>query len=293
MLLKPRPPLVVPRKPERLPKRDRMTLAIGIVCKDALVIAADTRISYNGGAISDAQKVTDFSFPAGRLAVAHSSNDVNAADTLIGEIGDKVKIAAPRTFRRLEEAVKQAMKNWYLPVHDNRPTVFLLLGACLADEDERTLYFCEPPNTMSRVRDTYKAIGDGWIHADPIYKEWFRQGAPWPLYSSLYQLAYLMHKAKQREPGTVGGHTDAVVLTDYVREPIWIDRLSMHAAETSGNVFDALVAHCAALAISVQVVPDRETAEKIARSIAECGMGNAGMSFRSRDNEIIRHEFYT
>jgi hypothetical protein len=67
----------------------------------------------------------------------------------------------------------------------------------------------------------------------------------------------------------------------------------MQCAESSGRAFDNLVAAIAAMAISVQLPKGEDTAQVIARGILQCGSGFAALSFQSRSNEIIRHEFYT
>jgi hypothetical protein len=271
-----------------------MTLAIGMMTKDGLLIAADTRILYSDNTSSDQQKVNGFSTNGGAFAIAHAADDTNAANSLVDEIKQEVEqYKAELSFLSLEKTIKDCMRKWHLSMGDTPPMTHLLFGACLGRAKRYALYFCEPPNTVSRVSETYKAIGEGWIFSDLFYNDWFKQGAPWPIYPSLYQLSYLMHRVKQIRPATVGGDTDVAWLRDSDRDPIWIDRLNMQCAESSGRAFDNLVAAIAAMAISVQLPKGEDTAQVIARGILQCGSGFAALSFQSRSNEIIRHEFYT
>src|SRR5208337_121977 len=129
-LPKPRP--IFPRpKPERLPKRNRMTLAIGMQCKDGIVLAADTRVSYQDGSISDITKVQSIYTGNGVYAIAQSSHDANAASSLMAEIRTGLLSENPASFPDIENVIKHVMREWYVPVYENRPTVHLLIGACL------------------------------------------------------------------------------------------------------------------------------------------------------------------
>ena|SRR5271166_6752180 len=281
-----------PSKPriQRLPKRNRMTLALGMVCNDGLMLASDTRISFTGGAVSDAQKITGFPSKSGMYAIVHSSNDANAANSLIAEIRAKLEKADAKTFPVLESAIKGAMQKWYVPVHDDRPTINLLIGACIEQEQERGLYFCEPPNTVSRVWDNYRAIGDGWEVSDDIYK-WFKDGSPWPSHASLCQISYMMYKAKQAHPGSVGGETDVAMLTEPLTVPYWINRVDMKVAEGHGQyVFDKAVSQMASLIMSGDS-GEMKTILKTAEGIYSCGLTYSRLEFRCQfPDKTIKHD---
>jgi hypothetical protein len=148
-----------------------MTLALAMFCEGGLLLPADTRISF-ASAVSDAQKLAGLTSNSGMYVVAHSSADVNAANSLIGEIERKMGNADPKTFAVFESAVRDILRKSYVPVYDNRPTIQLLIGVCVQQETSPALYFCEPPNTVLRIYDNYKAIGDGWAVANltgPIF----------------------------------------------------------------------------------------------------------------------------
>lgn len=276
---------------ERLPKRNRMTLAIGMQCKNGLLIGADTRISYYGEPISEGMKLTGFDSPSGTYVIAQSSEDVHAAHTLMGEIQANIQACDPKTFRALESAVKDVMGAWYAPVYDNRPIVRLLLGVCLQQETEKGLYFCEPPNTASRVYENYKAIGEGRSISDPIYDAWFKGGSPWPRHASICQLSYLMYKAKQLLPASIGGHTDVALLTEPLTVPYWITQLSMECAESWGVSFDRGLSKLVSSAIAGNQGGTEEIMT-MAQGIYQSSLTYSRLEFHCQfPDETIRHEF--
>jgi hypothetical protein len=236
--MKPSPQKPLNQTVKRLQKRNRMTLALAMVCDGGLMLAADTRLSYGDGTITtEATKLTGFASVGGMYAIAHSSEDANAANSLIGEIRLGLQNNNPKTFQVFEATVSSVLRTSYQPFHDNRPTIRLLIGACIEQEQDRGLYLCEPPNTVSRVYEHYKAVGDGWQVSDPIYK-WFEDRAPWPPHACLCQISYMMYRAKKLFPGSVGGHTDVAFLTDPNSAPYWIKPLSMMTAEAYGINLD-------------------------------------------------------
>ncbi|MFZ1008935.1 MAG: hypothetical protein WAN65_18995 [Candidatus Sulfotelmatobacter sp.] len=266
-----------------------MTLAIGMQCRDSVILAADTLMSYDGGPISEGQKLTGFCSGTGSFAMAQSSYDAHAADTLMSEIRANVEAVDPKTFPVLERAVKDAMANWYAPVYENRPAIQLLMSACLKEESERGLYVCEPPSVASRVWESYKAIGDGRTVSDPIYNAWFKQDAPWPLHTSLCQLSYMMHKGKQLLPASVGGSTDVAVLTEAATVPYWIERMDMADAEARGRVLDRIMSRFTSLVMAGNM-GGVQAILKMAEGIYQGGLHYATLEFRCQfPNKTVLH----
>jgi hypothetical protein len=293
---------IVSRKPERLPKRKRMTLAVGMHCKEGLILAADTLMSYSYGPISEGRKLDDFTSASGNTpgsgtyAIAQSSEDTHAADTLISEIRAEIQTFDPKTFSALEPVVKAAIAKWYAAVYENRPTIQLLLGACLSQETEPALYFCEPPSTVSRVWETCKTIGEARAIADPIHSVWFKsQGSLWPCHTSLCQISYMMYKAKQLFPGSVGGDTDVVILGAHGTAPCWVERASMEVAEGYGRILDRYMSRFVSLLMAAGSQRGGQGISRIAESVSFGNLSYAALEFRCQfPCEIIRHEeFYT
>src|SRR5437867_2820643 len=93
-MLTPKPPVPCPpRVPRRLPTRKRMTIAIGLMAQEGLVIAADTQegTGYAGGLKADQPKVMTFVHPHvknERCACAISgAGDAGYIDALAQNIG--------------------------------------------------------------------------------------------------------------------------------------------------------------------------------------------------------------
>jgi hypothetical protein len=60
MLLLKCEPSFVRKKPIRLPRSVRMTIAAGFVCKDGVILCADTQETIPGYTKTDAQKLRSF-----------------------------------------------------------------------------------------------------------------------------------------------------------------------------------------------------------------------------------------
>lgn len=221
-----------------------MTLALGMLCEDGLILAADTRISYDDGSVTDAIKLKVFESGSGVYATAQSSQDNHAADSLVAELKANVLKEPPNSLVDFVTIAKKTMGEWYVPVYDNRPIVQLLVVLFIADE--YGFYFCEPPNTVTFIRDQYKAIGDARVITDPIYA-WFGSGPLVAPHAALCRASYMMHKAKKLHPFTVGGETDTALLMRGSNKPLLIKRLDMKDAEGRGETLDGILARFAAI----------------------------------------------
>lgn len=286
-----------------------MTLAIGMECEGGLILAADRRASYGDDSPTpEIDKLATFRSDVGTFAIAQSSTDANAANSLARNIQYAIQHQNPNRFGfvTLERLIELELRRWYVPVHDARPLVYLLIGMCLNDDLadpahvlppplNRRLYFCEPPNTVMIVPDGYKAIGGAWTISDPIYNHWLR-GFPTTPHSCLCCISYLMYKAKQLMPGAVGGGTDAVVITekssffDY-----HIDRVSMATAEqVYGLMFDRSVSKFSSLVMAGDA-GGMPTVMTIAENIYQISLNYSRAEFRCSmpPNTTITHQFCT
>jgi hypothetical protein len=275
-----------------------MTLAIGMECRGGIILAADTRASYADGSVAEIRKVTHLTTTTGMFAIAQSSEDANAASSLVRILEYALQNQPNISTVTLESLIEEQMRSWYAPIYDNRPTVQLLIGACLSSDGERRLYFCEPPSTIVQVSGGYKAIGQGFTVSDPIHAYWLRQGpallghSP---HSCLCQISYLIHKAKQQLPGWVGGNTDAILITEKSNFPYIIERQSMASAEGHGSMFDISVSKFASIVMSGNS-GGTETILKIAENIYQSSLNYSRLEFRCllpSTDTVITHEFCT
>jgi len=243
--LRPTPGILQP-KPKRLPKRNRMTLAIGMLCEDGLLFVADTRLYYPDGSVGEGIKLKAFESGTGVIAIVQSSDDFHAGESLVAELREELKGNPPKSRLDFVAIAKKVMGDWYVPVYENRPSVQLLIGFLLPPQ-EWGFYFCEPPNTVTFLHDKYKAIGDARVITDPIYTAWFDNGPLSSPHIVLCQAAFMMHKAKKLHPGSVGGDTDAALLVKGSGNPLFIKRLDMRDAEGRGENLDGLLSRFAAI----------------------------------------------
>jgi hypothetical protein len=233
-----------------------MTLAIGMLCEDGLLLMADTRLSYTDGSVAEAVKLKAFEAGDGVFAIVQSSEDFHAAESLVAELKEKLKGKPPKSRLDFIAIAKKVMGHWYVPVYENRPAVKLLVGFLLPPsvtqkqssvQEDWGFYFCEPPNTVTFLHDKYKAIGDARIFTDPIYTTWFNNGPLPSLYTALCQASYMMHKAKKLHSVTVGGNTDTALLVRGSDKPLCIERLDMQDAEGRGETLDGILSRFAAI----------------------------------------------
>lgn len=278
-----------------------MTLAIGMRCEGGLMIATDTLLSYEGGPTQHVNKMAEgFCTKRSTYVITYSSTDANAATSLAREVKQKLEKADPPNSDVLESAIKSVMQKWYLPVHDERPRLQLLIGASIQGAEGAFLYVCEPPNSVNRIYGPYKAIGEGWTVSDPIY-EWFYVGPsssfepqriPQP-HVCLCQISYMMYRAKKLYPGWIGGDTDVAFLTEPLTVPYWIDRISMKVAESFGVIFDQHLAKLASMAVGGNAGGTEEIL-KTAESLYSCSLLYSRAEFRCQfpDKTILRR-FYT
>ena len=149
-MLSPKPhPIRVPArwpqqpKVQRLPVRNRMTIALGMICQGGLVIAADTRLSTLDGTSHDACKVQSKLTPSGAFVVAYSSENSNAGEALANEVISDLATNDRSTLVDFESDLRATMGQWYADFREE-PQTLLIIGAYL--ERSIALYFCQPPN---------------------------------------------------------------------------------------------------------------------------------------------------
>jgi hypothetical protein len=256
----PKPPLLSLEESKRNAARKkgprRMTIAIGALCADGLIVAADTRVVMSDGATSIGVKVHTGMSNTCSWVIANATEDGNAANTLIPDIFSELEQDDPQSLPQAETNVRATMAKWVSQHPHGAPPVQLIMGISV-DRPQHPigrngggieLYFCEPPNTM--VRKTalddcrgYIAIGAGSVTTDPLYRMLFAGSAS--TRGRLLQVAYLMYRAKKDMASACGGTTNAVVLRCKHEFPVWVPNVNMAMAEHQGQIFDATLRQAA------------------------------------------------
>ncbi|HEX4007728.1 MAG TPA: hypothetical protein VHX60_16255 [Acidobacteriaceae bacterium] len=240
----------------------RMTIAIGALCSEGLIVAADTRVVMSDGATSVGVKVHTGMSATCSFVIANATEDGNAANTLIPDIIGELEQRDPQSLTEAETNVRTTMTHWVSQHPHGAPAVQLIIGINVdrpvfpggREGGGIELYFCEPPNTM--VRKTalddcrgYIAIGAGSVVTDPIFRSFF--AAPAPTRQRLLQISYLMYRAKKDMASACGGTTNAVVLRRTHEFPIWISHFEMDHAENQGSIFDYVLRRAASEIVGI------------------------------------------
>jgi hypothetical protein len=283
-----------------------MTIAIGRVCTGGIIIAADTRISWEDGRTSDVKKIRSMKTGCGMYVMAHSSHDANTAESLMVRIEHDLNDNDPRFLMDVEGIIKNAMTTWYSDFGaNNQPDLSLLVAAFVNPftgwegmsqpppwgdrkftqmiAPEMGLYLCQPPNTVVNKMspDGYVAIGVGANISDPLFNTLFN-------YSSgprvcLGQISYLMHRAKKDYGAYCGGQTDAVFLDPELVAPLEIKRTDMAVAESFGPSLDRALSSVASAIIPRDYAQDKEILE-VASRMHGLSLGYLRLQFRSTTN---------
>ena len=284
---KPQPP--IHRKPQRLPARERMTLAIGMLCQGGMVIATDTQLTCEDGRTEDAVKVRTAKSTTGSYVIAYSGADANSANTLVSKVANNLTVIDTICLSGVESIVEEAMCQWFYPLTatDGRTNIQLIIGAAVGLEVG--LYWCEPPNTVNRKTldddGGYVAAGAGKIITDSLSKTLFG-GLPSPR-ECLNRLSYLMYRAKKDCAGFVGGKTDAILLLEGHNKPLFIERLDMACAEAFGPNTDKALAKTASVVLGNPFWSDPVATSNFVGNLDSLGLAYQRFQFHARTGEEI------
>ena len=254
-LPKPRP--IVPRlihlpKYERLPKRASMTIALGMLCGGGAIIAADSKSVNSGSGMSKRGRklaVVDTKHIA--FAIAESSEDANATETLVRKISARLGRQKANEWESIESDIIGAMSEWYASYTQNAPDSQLIAGIAIPDKGTR-IYFCQPPNTIVPKPEGYASIGWGAEVADPLFKTLFNP-APQSRNAQvvLREIAYLMFRTKGI-PGNAysGGVTDAAFIDTREVSVTWINPRDLKEQEDASFELDLILNAAATASLS-------------------------------------------
>ncbi|HTW80279.1 MAG TPA: hypothetical protein VME23_12100, partial [Terracidiphilus sp.] len=209
-----------------------MTIAIGMLCKGGLILAADTQLTWQDGRTDYGPKVFDLVTETASFVIAISANDIEAAATFISEVKRALQKSI-RSIPAVENSIKEMMKKWNssFTFRKDRTDVSFLLGARIKEpiskeEDAIGLFLCELPYTVSRKTAEnakgYISTGCGRPASDSLFNVLF--GTPVTPHTCLCQISYLMYRAKKDFSAGCGGDTDAVFLRAEDGKPLWIER---------------------------------------------------------------------
>jgi hypothetical protein len=272
-----------------------MTIAMSAYCAGGIVLCTDSNIIY-GDQKWQGLKIAHTLGKTGSFAVASSSEDVDAGNTLVGNLIDSLNSTEIKDRKQLESLVTSRMSKWAKPFLGNPPKVGFILASYINGYQIRNeglfIHYCEPPNTMILRKifddhDGFIGIGTGSAITNPLFKTLFSSLAS--AKARLTEFAYLMYRAEKND-AWCGGPTIAVVLKAEHIEPMRINPMDMQAAKELGHLFDFLLRTTGA---GIIPQPDDDKAKKFSEHIAsmvfDLGAKFRQLKFRALDGTEITY----
>jgi hypothetical protein len=192
-----------------LRKEATMTIGIGALYSNGVIVAADSKVVFSDGSTdTDAKLSLSMSPERAMLAIANAAEDGHAAKTAASKIGSAF-IDANREEKSPEILLGNAMGRWYRSYGNSQaPVLEFLVGKVIVDE-WAGLYYLQPPSTI--LVKAPMAIGRGARPVEPLLD--LISNEKNSLKPQLLLIAYLMHLAKEQEGSACGGQTTALVIT--------------------------------------------------------------------------------
>lgn len=189
------------------------TLTIGIVCKDAIVIAADRRqsygaqgggVSYLAGAAKKILELTDrmIATTAGTASDTRKVLEIMRAEFKLKELRTKEKITVPEAANFLANMVYGNIRT---PSMIPAITHFILAGY----DDKGTYLYDISPDGYIQDSETYVATGSGIAQAHPILDMEYKKNMS--IDEAILMVTKCIKAATAREP-SVGAGMDVYVV---------------------------------------------------------------------------------
>lgn len=259
-----------------------MTIAIGYLCFNGVVVAADTAVVVGQADLQEGSKLDVLYGKGGTFAIVNSSNDANATATLLADITDDLRAHDLKNYRDLEKLLKRQMTDWRRAFGARKPTeTQLILGAKLFGQRAK-LFLCQPPNTVREI-DNYVASGWGSAVTDPLQVSLFGNngGDHTDVQFILRRIAYLVYRAK-KDNIYCGKKTECAVVGRDDVEPVRVDPDDMAEAERVSSGLDFLLSSTAIFALE----SSDDTIERHAEDLADMLRSSSFL------RQVVFHDYY-
>lgn len=211
-----------------------MTIAVGFLCTEGVIVAADTCIITQDLKKKEGPKVGAAYTANGTYAIANAADDGNAANALAVKILKDLEQNNYENRGNVEAVVANHMSNWWAGFGQNKPpNVSFVLGSVI--KGTPGIYLCEPPSTVY-LHDSYVGVGTGSAQTDPLVSTLFA-GYDVSARIRLWQIAYLFYRAK-KDDAFCDGYTTPIFLPLNGGRPMYIAHWEMKDAEDLGPQFD-------------------------------------------------------
>lgn len=190
-----------------------MTIAIGLVAADGIVIAADTQETIQGTVKTSATKIVVAPNPSGVIAIT-GAGTAGHLDALAQDISDRARIA---TARSMEREIRATFKKFYdahiTPLYRFQarfpdPDISVIIGI---DQGKRGRVILANEQTAIRRCDRYVSVGVGGLIADIVLARAFIPDLP--LKRAALLAAYAIYCVKESVEGC-GKNTEVCFLRD-------------------------------------------------------------------------------
>jgi len=186
-----------------------MTIALGILATDGIVLATDTELSWGGTRKTEGAKIE--MWPDDGLAIA-GAGDVNYMEALSERIHAAVQSVRTPDVALIRRKVQAALVNFHhhhiLPWNDPNLGIWLLIG--IERGNQRALWVTSKATMRPCV---CAAVGAGSVEADALLVGLFglKKRPMLDLDTARLIAGYIAHVAKDRIPGC-GKNTDMVLI---------------------------------------------------------------------------------
>jgi hypothetical protein len=225
-----------------------MTIGIGMLCGEGAIVSADTKVTLSDGAVTHDSKLSAVKANWGSCVIANSTDDGNAAKTLVRSIAVSLdRTPTINQWEVLEHTISYEMTEWSQAFRKFPPTHLIVAASVIGIGVQ--LYFCEPPNTIVPHPEGYIAAGGGSAITDPLFKTLFTGFTiHYDPQRTMRLMAYLMRRAKDGN-ALCGGRTEAMFIKADSSEPEEVNSLDFEAAERQSVKLDFLLGATAKLAL--------------------------------------------
>jgi 20S proteasome alpha/beta subunit len=180
-MMQPPPPKHYARQRRLSEEKSLVTIAIGLLCKEGLLLCADTQYTIGGGSRLHGTKLLPYEYDDGSKSVFATSGHAQYARMCVQFIQDYIEHDVPkdaRTLRRFHRVVAAAIKDLYEdhifkhPITDEIE-VALLCGFWSAKE--KKLGFFSTRDTAVNRMHGYECVGSGSVLAHQSIRRIFKR----------------------------------------------------------------------------------------------------------------------
>ncbi len=187
-----------------------MTVGVGIACRNGIVLAADTQVTYIGSHKDYAPKIDSFSAPEFSIGLTGAGSFDILNDTF-SRVRREISASGP-SYDDIRDGIQRILTKTVQQHPSDTKDQYLLVAVVIPPSTKRLIHFFKDRVTETPQRSRAEfIIGCGNTHlTDHIKKDWIKR-KPESALEGLHWATYIVKLAKQFVDGCEGD-TDAIVL---------------------------------------------------------------------------------